>query len=74
MSGGNQEQEEEVEGLGMNARVKEFLFPSRTAPVRSTTTSTPKPLSTVSCTSIFSPATRCTVPTAPSKEITGMSG
>ncbi|WP_329020774.1 hypothetical protein [Streptomyces sp. NBC_01601] len=35
MSGDNQE--EEIEGLGMNARVKEFLFPSRTAPVRSTT-------------------------------------
>jgi hypothetical protein len=37
VSGDNQGQGDEIEGLGMNARVKEFLFPSRTAPVRSTT-------------------------------------
>lgn len=33
-------EEEEIDGLGMNARVKEFLFRSRTAPARTTTQAT----------------------------------
>ncbi|MEV7157168.1 hypothetical protein AB0N77_21470 [Streptomyces misionensis] len=38
MSGADEEGE--IDGLGMNARVKEFLFPSRTAPARATTQAT----------------------------------
>jgi len=30
-------EEDEIDGLGMNARVKAFLFPSRTAPTRAST-------------------------------------
>ncbi|WP_217231377.1 hypothetical protein [Streptomyces anulatus] len=38
MSGDNEEQE--IDGPGMNVRVKEFLFRSRTAPARATTQAT----------------------------------